>query len=795
MKLAGIDLNGERARAARNWRDDDDMTTAAESIAHVDAGWSPVVVRAVDPDGWIGGAQAALAPHGRGPGWGDAIGRDDRRLGMEDVLPWRGNGGWAQPDAAPFRAAVDALAGDARLVALVVPDDGTVDEKTQDVTLRALSGPRRPRVELVWRPVAILLGLLERLPAPQSDDAATEIAVVSDLDGHLAVSRLMLRRLPWAGRVLLAPERRRPGTRWPWAGAAATRVARLRRIAGEAIGLTSDALGRQTRQAEALVATGLAAPGVVRMPNAAWAPLEPPLEPGPTAPLPEGLADWLAGADAVVAESPAGAFAERGLAALLRASASAATILEAAEGAPAAGALEAARRFALGAPPWLDFLPGLDAVVTDAEGDAVFDNLIPPTAFAPAGTFWVCASPPAYGLHEGQTAVDLYFEKLDQPGVRKWRAPLPEPAPGGSVVRLRVQQRPAAGHAAIVVESEDWAPLRGRPIHLDWKDLDTEPRDRATLLSDLNPPLPVPNRYYYPADIAHWSDGVIEAALHDCLDHPAASDPRRIRALHVLYDRFKAQSPPGATIGGMRRHAVDTDGALPEGLGPDVVALWRRALESAAADVRTVADGRGPTGQPPRIFYKFPTWCFTACPPSIIGRLVEAETALLGHRLIEAPADRTVALHGIGRCMTGAQAIADFIGVVVGRQGFDALSLACVAFLTSRRDEAAAALGPRPDLVEALARMAAAGLRQPVGNNWGNSFPRYALELSIGLVRVRRARRSALTPRSGPGANDLVAALHNLVPRAPANRRPIVEDAADWVRGKGKNPDILMSLG
>jgi hypothetical protein len=346
-----------------------------------------------------------------------------------------------------------------------------------------------------------------------------------------------------------------------------------------------------------------------------------------------------------------------------------------------------------------------------------------------------------------------------------------------------------------VIEADDWVPLRARPIHVDWKDLTLDPRNRATLLADLNPQAPVPNRCHYPADIAHWRDGVIEKALSDYVLHAGTFDDRHFGALGVLYERFRAQSPPGAPTGGTRRHAIDTDGAPPEGLPPDVAALWRRALESAAVDVRMVADGRGPTGQPPRAFYKFPTWCFTACPPSIIGRLVEADTAVLGHRLIESPADRTVALHGIGRCLTGAQAIADFIGVVVGRQGLDALSLACVAFLTSRRDEAAAALGPQPDLVEALARLAAAGLRQPVGNSWGVSVPRYALELSIGLVRVRRARRSALTPRSGPGADDLVAALHDLAPRAPVNRRPIVEDAADWVRGKGANFDILMSLG
>lgn len=227
MKLAGVDLGCDRGRAARNWRDDGDVSD--NQTIHVDAGWSPVVVRLqTDPETWIGGAQAALAPHGRGPGWGDKIGGDDRRLSMRQVLPWRMGPNSATVDATALHAAVDALAGDARLITLIIPDDGAVDEDMQEAVLRALRGARRPRVELVWRPVATILGHLGRLPEPAASDAGTEIAVVSDLDGHLSVSRLRLRRLTWAGRTMLAPERHRAGIRLSWSGAAALRVASLR---------------------------------------------------------------------------------------------------------------------------------------------------------------------------------------------------------------------------------------------------------------------------------------------------------------------------------------------------------------------------------------------------------------------------------------------------------------------------------------------------------------------------------------------------------------------------------------
>lgn len=798
MKLAGVDLSCDRGRAARNWRDDEDVPDG--QAVHVDAGWSPVVVRLqTEPETWIGGAQAMLAPHGRGPGWGDKIGGDDRRLPMRQVLPWRLESSSSAVDATALHAAVDALTGDARLVALVIPDDGAVDEDVQDAVLRALRGPRRPRIELVWRPVATILGHIGLLPEPASSDAGTEIVVVSDLDGHLSVSRLRLRRLVWAGRTMLAPERHRAGVRMPWSGAAALRVASLRQQAAGVLGIEADALARQSIQAEAVIAVGAAPRRVIRMPNASWMLAEPPVRAHHAAALPEQVLALLCGADAVITESAIGPVATRALAEQLRQQAPDVQVIEAKDGATAAGALEVARRFAAGAAPWLDFLPGLDAVITDADGEAVFDSLIPACEVAPAGKFWVCATPPAYGLREGQTSIDLYFEKLDTRGVRRWTVTLPAPAPQGTVVRLRVQQRPATGQAAIMIECNDWAPLRAQPIRLDWKELtDVDHRDRAEILADLNPPARVPNRYYYPADLAHWNDGVIEAALEKYVKNAGRFNGHQFDALQTLYDRFKRQYPPGRSPGGGRRHAIDTDGTPPRGLRLDTEALWRHALQLAAVDVERIASGAAPDGlqEAPRSFYKFPTWCFTACPPSIVNHLAKSKTFSANNRLVTGSPDMKVLMHGIGRCMTGGESIVGFVDDVCSgsRAALNELSMACVAFLISRREEAAQALASRPDLVETLAQAASYGLRQTVGGHWGVSLPRYALELSLGLVRVRRYRRSTLTPRTGRGAEKLVSALQDLAPRAPVNRRGVVTDAIDWVLGQGANENILMAL-
>ena len=102
-KLCGYDLNGWSDRVARNWDIQPDGEVKVGDTHLGGAILRPSVVRLGDGRGerWIGGAQAALAPHGLGTGWGN-VGQPDRRRSVSSVL---------RDDLAPVAQLAAALSG------------------------------------------------------------------------------------------------------------------------------------------------------------------------------------------------------------------------------------------------------------------------------------------------------------------------------------------------------------------------------------------------------------------------------------------------------------------------------------------------------------------------------------------------------------------------------------------------------------------------------------------------------------------------------------------------------------
>ena len=86
-RIVGLDLNGWRDFAARDWSPED-LEAKDDALRIIDGGIEGVAVRDLD-DRWLGGPQAVLAPHGRGPGWG-RIGAPDDIAGAALFLCGRG---------------------------------------------------------------------------------------------------------------------------------------------------------------------------------------------------------------------------------------------------------------------------------------------------------------------------------------------------------------------------------------------------------------------------------------------------------------------------------------------------------------------------------------------------------------------------------------------------------------------------------------------------------------------------------------------------------------------------------
>src|ERR1700731_4708293 len=82
-RISGLDVNGWKDVAARDWGlEEPEEQTELETI--LDGGLGSVAVQQTTGE-WIGGPQALLAPHGRGPGWG-ALGSAERRAPIAPLL-------------------------------------------------------------------------------------------------------------------------------------------------------------------------------------------------------------------------------------------------------------------------------------------------------------------------------------------------------------------------------------------------------------------------------------------------------------------------------------------------------------------------------------------------------------------------------------------------------------------------------------------------------------------------------------------------------------------------------------
>jgi len=86
-KLCGFDVNGWRDGVARNWvaRPGDEEEIGVVRIVEGAVMPGVVQVGTGKDSRWIGGAQADLAPHGRGGGWGE-IGKPERRFSVSSLI-------------------------------------------------------------------------------------------------------------------------------------------------------------------------------------------------------------------------------------------------------------------------------------------------------------------------------------------------------------------------------------------------------------------------------------------------------------------------------------------------------------------------------------------------------------------------------------------------------------------------------------------------------------------------------------------------------------------------------------
>jgi hypothetical protein len=774
-KLCGYDVNGWRDIAVRNWILRPGEETVFERT-EVDGGPLPTVVYTGDGQAtWIGGPQAALAPHGRGDGWGE-VGRGDRRLPVRDCLSGQIGEG------EPLLSALRGLADGTDCGILAIDDTPQPDEGLQERLLAAASAARIRTRLLVWRPVLAALYAIDRGIIRNE----LTVGVVSQNKTGFATQILRIRRADGKAGDYLAPERRQVGqevvSELGYSG--------LIRASRDMIG-TCIERGGDVNQSRAVgnLAFGLQVrPELLRLKNADWQELDPPRKLSlPTNDLARESFSVLNDCDLVLFESLCDGEVREHAATLVKFVCSKPiTILPST--AIADGGLVGAGRLCQGDHVYFDFLPRISTIVQSGH-DVQDYPIISGSETLPAGRLYRSPKPARLALQRGQDRISIYLRKDPSEPPRKAEVVLGAPIGEQSEVDLWVEQAPAAGRAKVVLESR----ALSRQFSVDWETAEVLDESWDEIIAGLARPVPtIPTRLILPCGMLPWEG---KNGSENPLDLLAEADRSVWADWPKLADRLSARID--------KLHCISSDGDLPSGLPESAVAQLDRLTARAMIEFRSQASKGNPLSGDDTAPLKFLTWQFKRSPDALANILKDiASDSELTLRLFPKYSQQVLLFQGLGR-IANKPAMEEAALRTVLRRRIDEWSwrkeTACVAFLLSRSNTAPLAL-TRKD-VERLAKRVIIEFKEEHGSDYTRF--NYAPFLLVGLLRWRLLEPNALVAGEDAVADRLMAAVDWALPDiARASRRKrnlekylkILEDCRAELQGKGSNPNLLLDI-
>ncbi len=842
--LLGFDLNGLWDFVAEQERD---------SVMHLkDLGIHGSLVRLeMDPNRWVGGQQAALAPHGKGDGWGQ-IGAKGNRIFLEKILGSLADGAPTGEHATAFESFLKTLAADAVEAVITVPDTPSFDEAARDRYLRLLQRAPRLRVTLLWRPVATLLGWLDEPTECRGFQPAhgMRIAVLSLMDKGIHLADATLVQESWNGSEIWVPERDKAGAELGGAFAGEVLARQTARHFAGALGVGEDVV-LTTVNAPWRIAVG-EKPGfeLIRLANRSWRKLS-----GVTAPIvaiePVDQNDMvrtrLAAADALLIEGPM-ARHEAWVDAVLVAVGwpPGRPVHRAGKGLAAKGGLKAALRTQVGAPVYYDFLPQLE-INALVNGEPRFVELIPRNQRLLGGTIYRGDAPGDFAIDREATRLTFYLFKEDLPKGRKAEVDLPERALSQHRIRVSVEQSPGQGFARVRIESESFEALRRQPLELDWSRMEVVEETREQILAALagQSGLAYPDAVSTPGHPFLWHPrhpygnllGQLQAYINLPLLRGAHVETRANEALKTLRVRFSRPDTPSYRAQRMGLvcndrgsfRALDSNGVMPSPSGEFVVPeaaehLLDATVSKAGADFDQ-AFARPRQRADPKVvedIVGFATWCFWRCPPSIVDFLLDVYEGRRGFQI-----NQTLLREGIGRAVHQHSQLERYFAVVGARLtaggSITAAELAALGRVLAVCPDAAELLPI--DTADRILKETCAQLafenHRPRAAAYKRKFKTGLLMLAA-LLRHRRVRPDFLDPDVGVAAQGLLEILKEALDRnwnfclakvreanhangatsashrAAANRfnnnGVILSDLVDFIHKKGLDPNIIRRI-
>lgn len=784
-KLCGYDVNGWRDGVARNWvaRPGDEEETDVLRI--VEGAVLPEIVRAGEgkAERWIGGAQADLAPHGRGGGWG-LVGTADRRRTVRSLI------GDPTATAEMLAAAFTGLAQGASHSVIAIEDTDNTTEQMQERLFAALERARSGKALLVWRSVLSVHHALQAGILTNTSLDGARVGIIGHVGAGFSVQVLRIRSELRNGEPHLAPERRQVGT---LIASELGYDGLVRSAAAQIAALAPDTRWEHFRSARAIgrLAFGLpTSPEPLRRANGDWDILHPPEVFALAASGIDIPAEILRDCDIVLFETLTEGKVRNSVTRHLQ-SAVRLPLTALPATAVAKGALLAAMRYAAGETVYFDFLPGIATIVDGKDGAESFD-LIDERETLPAGSLYRSPKPARFALMAGQDRFQVYLRKETQRETRRALVEVGMPAGKIAEVNLWVEQMPAAGRARILMQ----APSLARQFTVDWDTAEVLDATWEEILSDLVDRAPTkPDRLILPCGMHAWHDSPGGVGLLSLLDENAGKTRPDWGAIASKL----AQRPFG-------QYCISSDGKMPDEVPRTALDQLEDLTERALVLLRKMSrrEVQGDTAP-----LRFLTWQFRRCPQEVASLLLaawEARAAERNHPFATSAAAWVLIRQGLGRIIAdeGHERTAiDLLMRIPTSAWRWREESAAAAFLLSRSDACPKLL--ERTTVEQLGQRAIREFDESLGSEF-TKF-QYAPFLLVGLLRWRLKSPRALIQGRDDLADEMAAAVER-VKQDMADRRwrserlekvagrwlPILSKTLDEIRGEGGHPDLLAAI-
>jgi hypothetical protein len=773
-KLCGYDLNGWRDFGTRNWLiASDGEETACDNITEGGVFGSVVTVGDLNAARLVGGAQASLAPHGRGGGWGD-VGHTDRRIRVRSLLTS------PDPNVSALSSAFSGMFLGAGTGVASIDD---VPDSSEILQERLLSALRRSKIStplLVWRSV---LSALYALSAGFITSRC-RIGVINHIDAGFSAQTLIIRNHKGDSEGLLAPERRSFGQRLEcslgYEHLAQAALAGLETSVSRHWSAPLDSASSVAR----LVLGLEGKPELIRMNNGDWEVLQPPRElPMGSQDIPRGILDLVRDCDVVLLETLTEGSVRRHIEDCFS-NALGMRLVPLPPSAVAQGALVAATRMGSREPVYFDFLPQISTIVQKPSGAESYD-LIDPETTLPAGEIYRSPSPAQFAIQADQSSFSIYLCKQNALKPRKATVDLGMKLSATVPVELSVEQTPASGRARIFV----YAGSLSRQFLVDWDTAEELDDDWSGLLNRLEKPDPtIPTRLIIPCSRVLWDASVFEVGFTDLVNANANNAEVDWKALADKADDRYARS-----------YAVSSDGKLPSEVDDVTAANLQRLIDRAVSHLRSRLSGTEGAGNDS---LRFLTWLFRLCPREVAIVLLDSwDQQVSGHKLFNHPSHWKLAYQGFGRIVSDRTLELRAMHKILQKPIQDWVwqrETAALAFMLSRSETAPRQLTRQN--VELLAKRVILEFRESLGTTYSKFH--YAPFLLVGLIRWRMVDRNALVIGTDPVADALAKATkrtlvdldHRSRTSAQAKYGVILEQILEELQGQGSNPDLLLDI-